>query len=435
MTSQRGHPLSAALRNHAWLLGDRLVRAVVGVVVLAVMARSLGPAGYGLYAFAAAIVGFFSLLGANGLDGLVVREIVRDPAREQQLLAAAFGLRLAGAAGALVSSLVAVRVAGPTGDAALLTLLLGLSYAFIVFDTADLWLQARVLSRVMVIGKGLSFLLFAMVRLLLALNEAPVEWFALAALGESALGAALLLAGARRAGLETRWLRPTLAALPALLREGWPACLAVVMIAARSRIDQILLGRLAGFDETAAYAIAMRFSELWLVVPGTLMASLFPAIVRARESDPAAYRRRLQTLCDALVWIAALAAILVTVVGPALLEGLFGVAFARAGQVVVVLFWWAAWVFFATARTRWLVADGRIMPILAVEALGLVTAVVANLALVPTYAALGAAYAAVVSAILSNLAVAVFSCPIRESLRMFVISLAAPVRILALRRR
>jgi O-antigen/teichoic acid export membrane protein len=220
-------------------------------------------------------------------------------------------------------------------------------------------------------------------------------------------------------------------ALPGLLREGWPACLAVIMIAARSRIDQVLVGRLAGFDETAVYAIAVRFSELWLVVPATLMASLFPAIVRARESDPDTYRQRLQSLCDALVWMAAAGALVVTAVGPAMLEQLLGVAFVRSGPVMVVLFWSAVWVFFATARTRWLVADGTIMPILVVEGLGLAAAVAANLVLVPAYGALGAAGATLLSAVLANLGAALFSNAVRESLGMFAAAIAAPVRIAA----
>lgn len=426
--------LRGALGNHAWLLLDRGVRSVVGVAVLAAMARSLGPDAYGLFAFATAIVGFFAILGANGLDGLVVRDLVRTPAVESALLQSAFTLRLIGAGVACVLS-VGTALLSSQGDAGvgILTVLLGLAYACVVFDTADLWLQSKVRSRVTVLAKGGSFLLFAGVRMALAWQHAPVEAFALATLGEAVAGATLLLAGSRKAGLAPGWLRPGLGLAPTLLRQGWPACVAVILIAARGRLDQILLGRLAGLDETAAYAIAMRFAEIWLVVPGTLMASLFPAIVRARENAPATYQARLQLLCDVLVWVAIAAAVCVHLAGPFVLNLLLGPGYERAGPVLVLLFWSAVWVFFATARTRWLVADGHMRPILLVEALAFVASLAANLVLIPAYGSIGAGVAAIAAIAAANLLAALVSPQIRASLAVFAVSLAAPVRLLVRR--
>ena len=95
-----GLPISdarqAAATNAAWLIGERLISGLLGLTVTAAVARHLGPAEFGTLSFALSLVLLFGTFWTLGLSGLVVRELVKDPARQDDLLGTLTGLRVVG---------------------------------------------------------------------------------------------------------------------------------------------------------------------------------------------------------------------------------------------------------------------------------------------------------------------------------------------------
>jgi len=66
--------------NIGWLFFDKILRMGVGLLIGVWIARYLGPEQFGLLNFTAALIGLFGALAGMGLQGIVVREIVQDPA-------------------------------------------------------------------------------------------------------------------------------------------------------------------------------------------------------------------------------------------------------------------------------------------------------------------------------------------------------------------
>ena len=80
--------------NIGWLLGDKVLRLGVGVVLTLAIARFLGPRQFGSLTYFIAITGLFAAVAALGLDQIVVRDLVRWPDRENEITGTALGLRL-----------------------------------------------------------------------------------------------------------------------------------------------------------------------------------------------------------------------------------------------------------------------------------------------------------------------------------------------------
>jgi O-antigen/teichoic acid export membrane protein len=76
--------------NTSWLMGERILRMIVALFVGVYVARYLGPARFGLLSYAGSFVGLFGALATLGLDGIVVRELVKTPERRDELLGTAF---------------------------------------------------------------------------------------------------------------------------------------------------------------------------------------------------------------------------------------------------------------------------------------------------------------------------------------------------------
>ena len=66
------HGLQQAVGNTGWLLLDKVLRMVLGLVIGIWMARVLGPVKFGQFNYALAFVALFSSFASVGLDRVVV---------------------------------------------------------------------------------------------------------------------------------------------------------------------------------------------------------------------------------------------------------------------------------------------------------------------------------------------------------------------------
>jgi PST family polysaccharide transporter len=88
--------LQNVLANTGWLFADKILRMGVGLVVSVWVARYLGPSQFGLWNYAIAFASLFGALATLGLDSIVIRELVKNPERQNEVLGSAFALKLIG---------------------------------------------------------------------------------------------------------------------------------------------------------------------------------------------------------------------------------------------------------------------------------------------------------------------------------------------------
>ena len=77
-------------KNTSWLFGEKILRMIVSLFVGIWVARYLGPEQFGLFSYAKSFVGLFTAIATLGLNGIVVRELVKDESRREGLISTAF---------------------------------------------------------------------------------------------------------------------------------------------------------------------------------------------------------------------------------------------------------------------------------------------------------------------------------------------------------
>jgi len=206
--------------------------------------------------------------------------------------------------------------------------------------------------------------------------------------------------------------------------------LMAVVVAISQRIDQVMLGMMTSYREVAAYAVAVRAVEVMYVIPTVVATSVFPAIITSRSLGEAGYRQKMQRLYAAVLWTGVAIAVPLSLLSGAIVTLMVGKSYAAAAPVLAILAWMPAFMFFSIVRQRWLFAENALATAMTLEICACAINVTANLLLIPSYGARGAAIAALTGAVGATLVVAPFSRPIRQSLGMLLRAVSAPLRLI-----
>jgi len=392
-----GSPLlQNVVSNTGWQFADNLVRMSVGLVVGIWLARYLGPEQFGLFSYALALVALFSTLAALGLDDIIVRDLVRDPTGKEELLGTSLLLKLIGGVVSFLAAVGSIVLLRPTDNLShWLVAIVALGAVFQAFNIIEFWFHSQVQVKYAIFAKNTAFLLCSCLKIGFILASAQLILFAWLALFEIVLGAlGLMIAYGARGNRLSAW-RGRRAKASGLLKDSWPLMLSGMVIMVYLRIDQVMLGEMAGNEEVGIYSVAVRLAEVWYFIPTAIYWSVFPGIIKAKAADDALFYERLQKLYNLMALSAYAVAVPMTLLAHWLVPTLFGEAYARGGLMLAVLIWSNVFTSLEMARSAFLTSMNWTRIYLLTVLLGCLLNVVLNYWLIPIYGGMGAVIASV----------------------------------------
>lgn len=383
--------------NTGWLFFERIVRMIIALFVGVYVARYLGPSNYGLLSYAVSLVGLFSAIATLGLDKIVVRNLVKDEKKQEELLGTAFALKFIGFI--LLLGLLTLAVQFTTNDSFtnLLILIIALSTFFQSFNVIDFYFQSRVLSKYVVHVQIISGISAAIIKLLLIYFSMDLIYFAAVMVVESViLGIGLIAAYAKQKMSIFKW-RIKIDLAKRLLRDSWPLILTGIAISIYMRIDQVMIKELMDTGAVGNYAVAVKLSEVWYFIPMAITSSLFPAIIDAKKISEKLYYKRLQKLYALMTWLAIGIALPITFLADDIIRLLFGMQYQDAAGVLVIYVWAGVFVFLGVASSQYLIVENYTRISFFRTAIGAIVNVGLNIVLIPKYGINGAAMATLIS--------------------------------------
>lgn len=390
--------LQNVINNTGWQLADNVVRMGVGLVVGIWVARYLGPTDFGLFSFVLAFVALFGAFAGLGLEDIVVRDLVRDPARRNKTLGTAFVLRFAGCTVSFLAALGTIFVLRP-GDH-LNHWLVGIIAAGIFYQCVQIvefWFHSQVQARYAVFSKNSAFLFCSFLKIILILTGQPLIAFAWVATLEVAMGSAFLIfAYTSRKERILDWRFSPQRAV-SLLKDSWPLLFSGIVIILYMRIDQVMLGEMIGNVEVGIYSVAVRLAEVWIFIPRAIFYSVFPAVVEAREKDEGLLYQRLQQLYNLMALTGYAVAVPIALFADRLVDVLYGEAFTRAGAMLAILIWANFFSNLEIARSAYLASMNWTRIHFVTLLLGCLLNIGLNFLLIPRYGGIGAATSSLVS--------------------------------------
>lgn len=401
--------LLAILSNTGWLFADKILRMGVGLFVGVWIARYLGPEQFGLWNFAIAFSALFGAFATLGLDSIVIRELVKNPERQNVLLGTAFVLKLVGAIVAFILALVAISFVR-SGETLTLWLvaLSAAGFIFQSFNVIDFYFQANVKSRYTVYAANAAFISMTLAKVILLVSAAPLIAFAWVGVGEVALTSLFLLLAYHINEHNIReWLYNSNVA-EELLKHSWPLILSFFAIMIYMRIDQFMLGQLLGNEAVGIYSAALRISEVWYFIPLAIVSSVYPSIIQSKLQNETLYLARLQKLYNLMIVMALSVAIPMTFLSGWVMTYLYGNEYLESGSILSIHIWGAIPVFFGCAWSNWMLTQGYQKTTLKINILSLFSNIGLNFILIPKFGVNGAALATAISYFLGHTFFALF---------------------------
>jgi O-antigen/teichoic acid export membrane protein len=383
--------------NTSWMFAEKILRLISGLFIGAYVARYLGPSQYGLLNYVISLVSLFTALSSLGLDQIVIRELVKNEQKRDVLLGTAAVLKLLGAIAVLIGLTILIRTTETDIKTQTLIYIIGLGVVFEVFGVIDFFFQSKVLSKFAVMSQIISLASISVLRICFVLMEAPLEWFAwVNTLDFVIMGAGFIFFYHHHGHTIFKWRFDRVVALQ-LLKDSWPLIFSVLAVTIYMKIDQIMVKWMISDEANGLYAVAVRLSEMWNFIPIAICASLFPAILNAREKSEALYLQRMQWLFDLMVAISVTIAIPMTFLSTWVVTLLFGDAYSDAGTVLAVYIWASVFTFLGVANGKWVIGENLQVFRMVSLVVSCILNILLNLVLIKTMGLVGAAIATLVA--------------------------------------
>ena len=333
-------------KNASWLLGEKILRMLVGLFVGVWVARYLGPDRFGLFNYAQSFVALFTIIASLGLDGVVVRELVNGEKRKDDLIGTVFWLKLMGAFVVLLLLAVAVNFTSHDHEVNVIVFIIASATIFQSFNVVDMYFQSKVMGKYIVFANVSTLLISSVVKIALMAYNAELIFFAWAVLFDSIILAMGYIYFYRNHLTHSVSNNKSSLALKfnkcialSLLNESWPLMLSGAASIINMRIDQVLLGSMTNFSTVGNYAVAVRISEIWFVLPGIIGTSIYPSIISAKKRGIEIYRMRVIAIIKYMSIFAIPFALLVSLLSNIVTSALYGDKYDDAGRYLAFHIW------------------------------------------------------------------------------------------------
>lgn len=390
------------LSNTYWLFTEKIFTIIFGMITTILIARYLGAEQFGTYNYVVSFVSLFGVIATLGMERLVAKEVLIYPENMNEIMGSSFFLRFVGAFIVLIASVYAISIVRPDDEIVIsMTVIIASALFFKSFDVIRYLFEAKSLSKYIVILNIIGIIISFIIKLILLFMKAPLIAFAFALLIDGIfLAIGYLVLFPYKFNNIFNW-KISFYRIKLLLKDGLPLILTGAVYLIFVRVDQIMLGNMAGDKSVGIYAAAVKLSESWLFVPGVIATSYFPALLNARKRDYSLYIERTQHLLNFIVLLGVFVAFLTMIFSPFVIQTIFGNDYSEASLVLTIHIWGMVFSALTIMTSRYFLVEELQMFVFYRALAGLMTNIALNFLLIPLYDVLGAAIATVISQFIS----------------------------------
>ena len=407
------------IRNAGWIIGCKLAKAGLTLLVTILTARYLGVSNYGLINYAAGIVAFVAPIMKLGLDSTIVFELVNKPEKEGETLGTVISL-------SFISSLVCIggvlAFTSIANHGEIETLVVcGLYSTLLIFQALEMiqyWFQAKLMAKYSSIAMLIAYLVVTIVQTLLIINKSSVYWFALShSIDYLIISLILFIVYFRKKGQKLTFSSRT---AKALLKVSHFYIVSSLMVTIFNNTDRIMLKLMVGNEATGIYSAAHTCASMTSFVFVAIIDSMRPTIFEYKNKDRDQFKKSLIGLYSVIIYFSLVQCMGLSIFSSVIIKVIYGSKFMDAATVLCFSVWFTTFSYLGIVRNIWILSENLQKYLWKINMAGALMNVILNWIMIPLWGATGAAIASVISQFFTNVVVGYIIRPIRPNNALMV---------------
>ena len=400
------------LKNTGWIVGCKIVQSLINFVIGLLTARYLGPSNYGVLTYAMSVVAFAAPIMQLGLTHTLVREFVKTPEREGQILGTALVMNIISSVFCMMGTAFFVMVvdAGEK-ETILVSALYSLTLLFQATEMTQYWFQSKLLSKYPAIAMLGAYIVVALYKVFLLATQKNIAWFTLSNVLEYFLISIILMVMYKKVGgqrLCVNWQTGR-----EMLRRSKYYIIPSLMVMVFQHTDRIMIKLMIGEAETGVYSAAVTCIGITGFVFAAVIDSFRPVILEAKEKGQELFETRMTQLYSIITAMSVGQSVVLSLFAKPVVHLLYGPEYATAANILSVAVWYITFGYYGSVRNIWILAEEKQQYLLRINVSGAIANLILNYILIPVWGAVGAAIASVVTQFFTNVIIGFLFKPIR----------------------
>jgi len=380
-----------------WVLIARVLSMGVSLVTVFYIARTLGPQNFGELSYSVSVITLLAFFGAIASSTVICRDLVRNPELQHKIIGTSWILALLGNLVTIFLVFLLVAILPHDKITIMVIAILSIAQLFTPFQVTRNVFFATAETKKISLGQLIIHIIISLLKVIAMISGKGVLVLASIMLLEQIFIAtaslALYIIHTKTNPLSWRW-DSTYA--KNITFDSLPFVLITLSSTVAARIDQVFIKYFVNTTTVGLYNVAVQFTEIWQVLPQTFIAVLFPAIVNAHISKTF-YKKRVLMMAVLIITYSTSISILITIFAPYIVPLIYGDAFISSVPLLQVYTWSLLGIVIGFMITNVLVTENQRKIQIVVGVVPMFLNIALNLLWIPSYGALGAAWATVLS--------------------------------------
>lgn len=399
------------IQNASWIIGCKIVQAILNLIISMITARYLGPSNYGVINYAASLTAFVVPLAQFGLSHIMVQETIQNPNEEGKILGTSILLSIGGALLSLIGIGMFVSIVN-AGDRE--TVIVCVLYSIILLCQAvellQYWFQAHFLSKYVSVISLCAYFVISAYKVFLLITRKNIYWFALSNAIDHMLIAVALLITYRKLG--GKKLVFSLAAAKRMVSRSKYYIVSSMMVTIFAQTDKIMLTLMIDDTATGFYSAAVACAGMTSFVFSAIIDSARPSIFEEQRKKNGCIDKSMSALYCVIIYLSLTQSLFMTILAKPIIHILYGVDYAPAIDALRIIVWYTTFSYMGSVRNIWILAESKQRYLWIINLSGALLNIVLNALMIPSMGIMGAAMASLFTQFFTNYVVGFFIKPI-----------------------
>lgn len=408
--------------NALWIIGSKLIKAVLTMIVTMLIARYLGPDNYGLINYASSVVMFVAPVMKLGIDAVMVYEFVQNKEDEGKIIGTSFILNVTSAILCIVGVLAFVSVVNRNEPVTVIVCALYSSLLiFQAFEMIQYWFQAKLLSKYVAVTMLFSYICISAFQIFLLATGKSVYWFAVISSLDYLIISVVLITIYRR--LNGQPFEFSFGVARRLLSKGKYYIVSSLMVTVFQQTDRIMLKLMCDNTAVGYYSAALTCATMFAFVFAAIIDSYRSTIFECKKISQGEFEKNLRLVYGIIIYGSLAVSLGMSVFSGLIVRIMYGSQYGAAVPVLQILVWFNTFSYIGTIRDIWILSEGHQKYMFLINFLGAMVNFVTNLIAIPVLGAVGAALTSLFTQIFTNFILCYLLKPIRPCGRIMLQSL------------